>query len=141
VEIRLRPIRPEEADGTKVVLSGELEDGRLDLAVEVDGRFVGTVQARRPDGAFPPGVYEIGIDLDLTERGKGYGREAVRLLVERLFEREGAARVQASTDVRNAAMRRVLEQTGFESEGVLRGFMPDADGRADYAMYGLLRSD
>ena len=124
----------------KVVLSGELEDGRLDLAVEVDGRFVGSVQARRADGAFPPGVFEIGIDLEVGDRGKGYGREAVRLLAERLFEREGAARVQASTDVRNAAMRRVLEYLGFEYEGVLRGYMPDGNGRADYALYALLRT-
>jgi RimJ/RimL family protein N-acetyltransferase len=141
MEIRLRPLRPAEADGTKVVLSGELEDGRLDLAVEVDGRFVGTVQARCPDGAFPPGVYEIGIDLDRPERGKGYGPEALRLLIERLFQREGAARVQASTDIRNGAMRRVLEYLGFEYEGVLHGYMPDGNGRADYALYALLRSD
>jgi RimJ/RimL family protein N-acetyltransferase len=48
--------------------------------------------------------------------------------------------VQATTDVDNVSMRRVLEALGFGFEGVLRGFMPDADGPPrDYAMYGVTR--
>jgi RimJ/RimL family protein N-acetyltransferase len=54
----------------------------------------------------------------------------------------GAHRVQASTDVRNTAMRTVLERLDFTFEGVMRGFMPTAGGgRADYALYGLTRED
>jgi len=47
--------------------------------------------------------------------------------------------VQATTDVRNAPMRRVLEKLGFEEEGVLRAFMPDGDDRADYVLYAITR--
>jgi len=65
----------------------------------------------------------------------------VRQLTDRLFAREGAERVQASTAADNVAMRRVLEKLGFGYEGTLRGFMPGAEGRDDYVMYAVIRGD
>ena len=119
-----------------------LEDGGfLNLAVEADGRLIGDVQARAPRGAFPPGVCEIGVTLFAGVRGRGFGRDAVALFTEQLFE-AGWERIQASTAVDNMAMRRVLERLGYELEGVLRGFSPDADGgREDYVMYATIRSN
>jgi RimJ/RimL family protein N-acetyltransferase len=123
--------------------SGELADGFLQLAVDVDGRLVGDVQARHPKHIAPPGVYEIGIELyDSDDRGKGYGRVAVAQLSDLLFRDHRAGRVQASTSLGNVAMRRVLEGLGFTEEGVLRGFWPGADGsREDYVLYALTRQD
>ena len=164
--VRLRPLRPEDVDVLlsepddgggapvpedgerrrkslleKVERGGALADGRLDLAVEADGRFAGAVDARQPKGAMPPGVFEIGIDLLRAERQRGIGRRAVELLVERLLG-EGGHRIQAATSLENAPMRRVLELLGFRFEGVLRQFMPRADGgRDDYAMYAVTRAD
>ena len=54
-----------------------------------------------------------------------------------LFDDEGAHRVQLTTDVENAPMRRVAERLGFTFEGVLRSFMPETDGPHDYAMYAI----
>ena len=127
----------------RIERSGRLVDGWFDLAIEVDGRLVGDVGARRPSGALPPGVFEIGIDLyDEADRGRGYGREAVRMLTDYLFATLGAGRVQASTSVSNTAMRRLLERLGYGYEGMLRGFMPgDDERREDYAMYGVTRGD
>ena len=127
----------------RVERSGRLVDGWLDLGIEVEGRLVGDIGARRPASALPPGVFEIGISLfGATDRGRGYGAEAVRLLTEYLFAEAGSGRVQASTDVGNAAMRRVLEKLGYSYEGTLRAFMPGTDGaRDDYAMYGVTRSE
>jgi RimJ/RimL family protein N-acetyltransferase len=118
--------------------SGEWFEGRLDLAIESDGRLVGTIGARATVGFTPPGVCELGIELFDEVRGKGVGTEAVRLITEWLLEND-YPRVQATTDVRNAPMRRVLEKLGFEEEGVLRAFMPDGDGRADYLLYAITR--
>jgi hypothetical protein len=36
-----------------------------------------------------------------------------------------------------AAMRTVLDRAGFELEAILRAFMPEGAGRADYALYAL----
>ena len=122
--------------------SGRLYDGFLKLAIDVDGRLVGEIDARCPPNAFPPGVFEVGIELYADEdRGRGSGGEAVRQIVDRLFCHEGAGRVQASTAANNTAMRRVLGKLGVVYEGTLRGFMPAGDGREDYVMYAVTRAD
>jgi RimJ/RimL family protein N-acetyltransferase len=165
--VRLRPLRLEELDvlwadrlaemamrgdqprpgakrrlRTRIERSGRLVDGFLEFAIEVEERLVGTVQARRPENAMPRGVFEIGIEIFPEARGLGYGRDAVEQMMRLLFRTHGAHRVQASTWVENAAMRRVLERLGWRFEGVLREFMPDAEGGLhDYAMYAITRSD
>ena len=164
--VTLRPFRPEEVElvwearkrrasptspvtpgarraiQRQIERSGRLSDGFLKLAIDVDGRLVGEIDARCPPNALPPGVFEVGIELYADEdRGRGYGTEAVRQLVDRLFAREGAERVQASTAAGNTAMRRVLEKLGFVYEGTLRGFMPSGGGRDDYVLYAVTRAD
>ena len=117
------------------------DGGFLELAIEADGRLVGDVQARAPHGSMPPGVCEIGILVFGDARGQGFGHEAVALLTEYLFG-EGLARVQASTTVENVPMRRVLERVGYTFEGVLRDYLPGADGgRDDSAMYAVTHGD
>jgi RimJ/RimL family protein N-acetyltransferase len=122
--------------------SGSLSDGEILFAIESGGRLVGDAQGRSLEMAMPPGVWEIGLELwDEGDRGRGLGREAVDLLASHLFAGEEAIRVQATTDLDNAAMRRVLDALGFGFEGVLHGFMPRADGPpCDYAIYGLTRA-
>jgi RimJ/RimL family protein N-acetyltransferase len=116
-------------------------DGFVSLAVEHDGRLIGDIQARAPKQAYPPGVCEIGISLFPDARGKGFGREAVKLFTALLFD-SGMERVQASTALDNVAMRRVLELVGYEFEGTLRSFMPsDGGARDDYALYAVVRQD
>lgn len=123
----------------RIERSGRFLEGRLDLAIDVDGRLAGDVGARQPKAGLPPGVFELGILLFAEFRGKGHGSEAIEQLTRLLFAEHGAARVQASTAVANAPMRRVLEKLGFTEEGVMRGFMPRADGgRDDYVLYARL---
>lgn len=127
----------------RLALSGTRTTWELLFAVEAEGRLVGDIQARCSDQAMPPGVWEVGIDLWAeADRGRGIGSEAVSLLTGHLFAREGAHRVQATTDLENSAMRRSLEKCGFSFEGVLRAFMPTADGQPrDYAMYAMTTTD
>jgi Pyridine nucleotide-disulphide oxidoreductase/Acetyltransferase (GNAT) domain len=62
-----------------------------------------------PDETLPAGVFELGVVLYRPrDRGKGYGREAVWLLTNWLFEAAGAERVQAGTEAGYRAMRAVL---------------------------------
>jgi len=152
--VTLRPFRPDEVDRAlsrepsedperreirrrRIALSGTRTAWEIMFAVEADGRLVGDIQGRCSDQAMPPGVWEVGIDLwEPGDRGYGFGSEAVHLLTAHLFAREGAHRVQATTDVENSAMRRSLEKCGFAYEGVLKAYMPVADGPPrDYAMY------
>jgi RimJ/RimL family protein N-acetyltransferase len=102
--------------------SGLLQDGALDLAIDVGGRRIGEIQTYRPpERELPEGAYEVGIMIDDPEqRGRGYGREAVELLVGWLFAEADATRVHMPTVEGNAAMRTVLERLGFHADGVVR---------------------
>lgn len=136
--------QPSEQFRRRMHRSGRLWRGCLDLAIDRDGRLVGTIQARtRPRQTLPVGVYEIGVILyQQRDRGSGYGAEAVKLLTTWLFETGKAYRVQASTDVGNTAMRAVLERLGFQLEGVMRAYGPMSDGtRSDGALYAVLRPE
>src|SRR5439155_1296333 len=47
----------------RIESSGRFCDGRLDLGIEADGELIGSIEARRPPAALPPGVFELGITL------------------------------------------------------------------------------
>jgi RimJ/RimL family protein N-acetyltransferase len=122
--------------------SGTRTRSELLFAIEGDSEVIGEIQARSPEDALPPGVFEVGIELyEKAYRGRGFGTDAVVTLTRHLFDEERAIRVQASTDLENVPMRRTLERLGFALEGVLRGFMPTSDEPRDHAMYGMTRQD
>lgn len=126
----------------RVRRSGSFTEGALILAIEEGDRLVGEVQARQPVNGLPPGVFELGIELfDDADRGQGLGADAVIALARHLFDDRQAHRVQLTTDLENAAMRRVAERLGFSFEGVLRSFMPGPDGPRDYALYAITKRD
>ena len=84
----------------------------------------------------------IGIALLPEFRGRGFGREAQRLLIDFLFERDPMLhRVQSDTAVDNLAEQRALLAIGMVEEGRVR----DAeyrDGRHhDHFLYGILRAE
>ena len=86
-------------------------------------------------------AWNIGIWLRPAFRGHGYGGSAQRLLARRLLAGTDVHRVEASTDVDNAAERRALERAGFVLDGVLRGAQERLGERRDLAVYALLRGD
>jgi len=99
------------------------------LAIEADGRLVGTVQFYRSG----PGLhgYEIGYILHAeADRGKGYASAALRQFGDLLFaERPGCRRLQLIIETSNAASARLAEACGYAREGVLRkaGYSDPAD--------------
>jgi len=103
-----------------------------------DGTRIGTIACWF---AQPTRFLEIGYDVVRSERGQGYGTEAVQLMVDYLFLSKDVARIQAFTDVRNRASQRVLEKAGFRREGTLRkaGFVKGR--RADAYVYGAIREE
>lgn len=135
--------RDREAMKGKIERSATWTDAAsIEFAVEAQGRLVGEVQARQPRYGLPPGVFELGLEVFRgPDRGQGLGSAILIEISRFLFEQEGAIRVQLSTDVDNAAMRRCAEVNGFRFEGVLRGFMPTSRGPRDYAMFGMTNRD
>jgi RimJ/RimL family protein N-acetyltransferase len=101
-----------------------------------DGMKIGVVNT------FPAaGLLEIGFTLIPSERGKGYGTEAVQILVDYLFLSRDLVRVQAYTDARNVASQRVLDKVGFKREGVVRKSMFIRGMWRDLVLYSILREE
>jgi len=72
-------------------------------------------------GSFVIGrLLEIGYALVSGERGKGYGTEAIKILVDYLFLSKDIVRIQAGTNAANKASQKVLEKAGFTREGIVR---------------------
>ncbi|MBR7839076.1 GNAT family N-acetyltransferase [Actinospica durhamensis] len=111
------------------------------LVVLGGGVPVGVVswhQVRTAPSSF---TWNIGIALQTSGRGHGYGTSAQRALVEYLFAHTLANRVEACTETDNLAEQRSLEKVGFQREGVRRG-CAFRDGKwRDMVVYGLVRGD
>jgi ribosomal-protein-alanine N-acetyltransferase len=89
----------------------------------------------------PNRMMEISYAIIPTERRKGYGTEAVQLVVDYLFLSKDLMRIQAMTDVRNKASQRVLEKAGFRNEGIIRkSYFVRGEWRDDY-LYSILREE
>ncbi len=67
---------------------------------------------------FRKGGCELGIKIGPNDlRGRGLATEAVRLLVEYVFDTLGLENVRGSTLSHNHRMQRVFEKNGFEQVG------------------------
>jgi len=84
---------------------------------------------------------EIGYSLLPGERGKGYGTEAIEIMVDYLFLSRDIQRIQVQTDPRNIASQRLLAKAGFSKEGTLRkNFFMRGEWR-DVYIYSILREE
>lgn len=85
---------------------------------------------------------DIGMGMNkLEHRCKGYGKEAVRLMLWYAFENLGLERVEANTLSVNTAAQRSLEQTGFTLEGVQRRAVYLRGNYVDRMMYAMLSEE
>lgn len=132
----------------KLINSGEptirpgATEGRLAVALVEDDTVIGDL-GWHPEhyGMNLVPAINFGIGLMAAARGKGYGTQAQRLLVDYLFQTTTVNRVEASTDVDNIAEQKSLEKVGLRREGVLRGAQYRGGEYRDMVAYAILRAD
>jgi RimJ/RimL family protein N-acetyltransferase len=84
----------------------------------LDGQLVGTCELR---AALKHSRAELGISIhDKEQWNKGYGTDAVNLVLEYGFEDMELNRIELTTDEDNVRGRRCYEKCGFVEEGTLR---------------------
>jgi [ribosomal protein S5]-alanine N-acetyltransferase len=78
---------------------------------------------------------------DRNARGKGYGKEAVGLLVDHLYATTALERVGATCDVENVPSYRLLDGLGLRREGTLRSALFHHGRWHDVHVYGITRAE
>jgi ribosomal-protein-alanine N-acetyltransferase len=87
------------------------------------------------------GAVTVGYAIMPSEHGKGYGTEALQLMIDYLFLAKQVHRIQANTDPENTVSQRLLEKAGFKREGVARkSSFVRGQWRDEYS-YSILREE
>ena len=84
---------------------------------------------------------DIGYCLSRAFWGKGIMPEALRAVIDYLFDTVGVNRITAYHDVNNPKSGRVMQKAGMKKEGILRSSGRNNQGICDVALYALLRGD
>jgi RimJ/RimL family protein N-acetyltransferase len=110
------------------------------IRARADDRLVGFVKIESIEWNNGTGHLTLGIG-DPNDRSKGYGREALALVLRYAFAELNLYRLSAATFEYNERAQRLLDQAGFQLE-VRRRQAVHRDGkRWDALKYGLLREE
>ncbi len=136
----------QSADVTRAVLTdwtsryGDGEYFNWAIECKENGQVIGSIAVVKLDASVT-GAAEIGYCVGRAYWGQGIMPEALRAVMDYLFDTVGLSRVWAGHDVRNPNSGRVMEKAGMKFEGVLRGAGRNNQGICDMAIYALLRDD
>jgi RimJ/RimL family protein N-acetyltransferase len=108
-------------------------------AIDVDGELVGRTSLFAVDELSRNA--EVGISFGPEHRGKGYGRDALRVLLRYAFERRNLHRVWLETVATNEMSLRAYAAAGFVEEGRLREHAWVAGRYVDVVRMAVLRAE
>lgn len=84
----------------------------------------------------------VGVGIgDRDNWGKGYGSEAMELVIRYAFDELNLHRLQLTVIAYNPRAQEMYEKLGFVREGVYREFIERDGARHDLLLYGLLRPE
>ncbi len=108
------PVAPHDLDG----LVADTDPETTVLVIEHDDRVIGLIQFHEEDD---PMYRHAGIDLAIHDReqGKGYGPEAIRLVIDHLAAM-GHHRVVIDPNAANSRAIAAYGRVGFSPVGVMR---------------------
>ena len=105
-----------------------------------DDEFLGFAELDRIDWSH--GSSGLGIGLgDPDSWDKGYGRDAMKLLLDFAFSEMNLHRIGLSVFAYNERARALYEKLGFVHEGTVRERLHRDGERYDMLMYGILRHE
>ena len=117
------------------------DGGYFQWAIELreTGAVIGSIAVVKLEEAI--GSAEIGYCLGRAFWGRGIMPEALRAVMDYLFDTAGLNRVWAGHDVNNPKSGRVMEKAGMRKEGILRASGINNQGIRDVAVWAALRDD
>lgn len=124
-------------------IQGALEAGNrylFSVRIKSTDEVIGAIELK--DISWNNGYCEIGIGIGNPEhRGKGYGKEAMKLALDFVFSELNLYRIHLLTFDYNLSAIKLYESLGFVKEGVYRNMVHRDGKRFDMYLYGLLRDE
>lgn len=77
----------------------------------------------------------------ITDKGKGYGRDALRLVMQFSFKQQGAHRLWLDVKDHNIRARQLYRSEGFVEEGMLRECFKTEDGYESLVIMSMLHNE
>jgi len=137
------PPMPQALARLQAEFEGRVGGGGRDdasFAIEADGQLIGQCALYQFDNTAHTAMLGITIG-DKAYWGQGYGRDAVRLLLDYAFRLRNQHRVYLSVNGNNARAIRAYAACGFVEEGRLRAHVWGDGDYIDLIYMGILRSE
>jgi len=84
---------------------------------------------------------EIGYCIGRKWWGEGYTSEAVKAVIDYMFQNTDIERIEAYHSVENPASGKVMAKAGMRHEGFARSKYKNRDGFQDCDLYGIVRNE
>lgn len=137
------PPTPQSLDRLQAEFDRETAKGGRDgpsFAIEADGKFIG--QCALFNINIVAQTSEIGITIgDRDYWGRGFGRDAISLLVRHAFDHRNLRKVWLHVNAGNERAQRTYSACGFVEEGRLRAHVWSDGHYEDLVIMGLLAGD
>jgi [ribosomal protein S5]-alanine N-acetyltransferase len=99
-----------------------LNGSSVNLGIFKDDKFIGKIRISN----IVMGVFKnafVGYSMDKDEQGKGYMKEALKLVMNYAFEELGLHRIEATTLIDNIKSQSVLLACGFQEVGISKKYL------------------
>lgn len=135
------PVRPLSPDAW-AALEAQHAEGRIlfHLRTLADDRLIGFAAIHNISWSSQFAEFAIGIGVP-EYRGKGYGQDALQLLLNYAFSELNFYRMGLTVMAYNEKAIKAYERAGFVKEGVRRGAVQRDGARHDVLLYGILRDE
>ena len=120
-------------------LDGEFTGERLSIEDADTGKYIGECGLIAPDERAM--ASEVSIVIVKGARGRGYGRAALKALMQKAFTELGYQKLYLKCAGGNAPAVRLYEALGFKKEGVLRRHILVDGALEDVIIYAMLREE
>lgn len=109
------------------------------IVLKEDGKLIGNISVVRLFEDVD--ACEIGYCMGRPWWGRGIMTEAMRAVIDYLFENVGFNRISARHDPRNVGSGRVMQKSGMTYEGTLRQVDRNNTGLCDASYYSILKEE
>ncbi len=106
----------------------------------VDNQFVGVINLNsfRLD---PFSSASLGYYAEQSLSGKGYMKEALKLILDHAFTKIGLNRIEVNVQPENAASLALIKSVGFTKEGFSRKYLKIGNHYEDHERWAYLAED